>query len=63
MRQRMSRLKHLMEDKCPRTHKIIHKSYEMIGWTPIIMMVYVQVLALSYAYYKSECQRHDTINR
>ena len=34
----------------------------MIGWTPIIAMVYVQVLALSYAYYKSECKRHDSIN-
>ena len=55
MRQRMSRLKHLMEDKCPRTHKIIDKSIEMVGWTPIIMMVYGQILVLSYGYYKSAC--------
>ena len=62
MRQRLSRLKHLLRDKCPRTHKIIDKSTDMIGWTPIIAMVYVQVLALSYAYYKSEGKRHDSIN-
>ena len=62
MRQRLSRLKHLLRDKCPRTHKIINKSTDMIGWMPIIMMVYVQVLALSYAYYKSECKRHDSID-
>ena len=35
----------------------------MIGWTPIILMVYVQVLGLSYAYYKSECKRSDSIDR
>ena len=62
MRQRLSRLKHLLRDKCPRTHKIIDKTTDMIGWTPIIAMVYVQVLALSYAYYKSECKRHDSID-
>ena len=62
MRQRLSRLKHLLRDKCPRTHKIIDKTTDMIGWTPIIAMVYVQVLGLSYAYYKSECKRHDNVN-
>ena len=62
MRQRLSRLKHLLRDKCPRTYKIIHKTNEMVGWTPIILMVYVQVLALSYAYYKSESKRHDSID-
>ena len=51
-----------MREKCPRTYKIIDKTTDMIGWTPIIMMVYVQVLALSYAYYKSECKRHDSID-
>ena len=62
MRQRLSRLKHLLRDKCPRTHKIIDKTTDMVGWTPIIVMVYVQVLALSYAYYKSESKCHDSIN-
>ena len=55
MRQRLSRLKHLLRDKCPRTHKIIDKSIEMVGWTPIIMMVYGQILVLTYGYYKSAC--------
>ena len=59
MRQRLI---HLLRDKCPRTYKIIDKTTEMIGWTPIIMMVYVQVLALSYAYYKSESKRHDSVD-
>ena len=59
MRQRLS---HLLREKCPRTHKIIDKSIEMAGWTPIIMMVYSQILLLSYAYYKSECKRHDNVN-
>ena len=62
MRQRLTRLKHLMREKCPRTYKIINKSTDMIGWTPIIVMVYVQVLAISYSYYKSECKRHDNVN-
>ena len=60
MRQRLARLKRLMREKCPRTYKIINKTNEMIGWTPIILMVYVQVLGLSYAYYKSESKRHDS---
>ena len=59
MRQRLS---HLMRDKCPRTHKIISKATEIAGWTPIILMVYGQILLLSYAYYKSECKRHDSID-
>ena len=59
MRQRLI---HLLRDKCPRTYKIIDKTTDMIGWTPIIMMVYVQVLALSYAYYKSESKRSDSID-
>ena len=52
MRQRLS---HLMRDKCPRTHKIISKATEIAGWTPIILMVYGQILVLSYGYYKSAC--------
>ena len=63
MRQRLSHLKRTLREKCPRTYKIIHKSREMVGWTPIILMVYGQILLLSYAYYKSECVRHDSINR
>ena len=55
MRQRLSRLKHLLRDKCPRTHKIIDKSIGMVGWTPVILMVYGQILVLTYGYYKSAC--------
>ena len=63
MRQRLSHIKRIMREKCPRTHKIIDKSIEMVGWTPIILMVYSQILLLRYAYYKSECVRHDSINK
>ena len=55
MRQRLSHLKGRFKEKCPRTHKIIDKSIEMVGWTPIILMVYGQILVLSYGYYKSAC--------
>ena len=63
MRQRLSHLKGRFKEKCPRTHKIIDKSIEMVGWTPIILMVYSQILLLSYAYYKSEYMRSDSINK
>ena len=59
MRQRLTHLFEALERKCPRTHKIIDKSIEMVGWTPIILMVYSQILVLSYGYYKSasKCDR------
>ena len=60
MRQRLSHLKRRLRKKCPRTHKIIDKSIEMVGWTPIILMVYGQILLLSYAYYKSDSMSHDS---
>ena len=63
MRQRLSHISDTLKEKCPRTHKIIDKSIEMIGWTPIILMVYSQILLLSYAYYKSECVRYDSVNK
>ena len=63
MRQRLSHLKRKLREKCPRTHKIIDKSIDMAGWTPIIMMVYSQILLLSYAYYKSDNMRSDSINK
>ena len=63
MRQRLTHIKRIMREKCPRTHKIIDKSIEMVGWTPIILMVYSQILLLSYAYYKSDSMRHDSINK
>ena len=63
MRQRLSHIKRIMREKCPRTHKIIDKSIEMAGWTPIILMVYSQILLLSYAYYKSDNMRSDSINK
>ena len=55
MRQRLSHLSDTLREKCPRTHKIIDKSIEMVGWTPIILMVYGQILVLTYGYYKSAC--------
>jgi len=55
MRQRLTHLFEALERKCPRTHKIIDKSVGMVGWTPIILMVYGQILILSYGYYKSAC--------
>ena len=63
MRQRLSHLSETLKEKCPRTHKIIDKSIEMVGWTPIILMVYSQILLLSYAYYKSDNMRSDSINK
>ena len=62
MRQRLSHARRILREKYPRTHKIINKTTEMVGWTPIIAAVYVQVLVLSYAYYKSECVRHDSVD-
>lgn len=55
MRQSLSHLKRQFKEKCPRTHKIIDKTTEMVGWTPIILMVYGQILVLTYGYYKSAC--------
>ena len=55
MRQRLSHLSDRLKENCPRTHKIIDKSIGMVGWTPIILMVYGQILVLSYGYYKSAC--------
>ena len=55
MRQRLSHLSARLKENCPRTHKIIDKSIDMVGWTPIILMVYGQILILSYGYYKSAC--------
>jgi hypothetical protein len=50
-------------EKCPRAYKIIDKTVEMAGWTPIILMVYSQILLLSYAYYKSDYMRHNNIDK
>ena len=55
MRQSLSHLKRVLREKCPRTHKILYKTTEMVGWTPIIIMVYGQILVLTYGYYKSAC--------
>ena len=55
MRQRLSHLSDRLKEKCPRTHKIIDKTIDMVGWTPVILMVYGQILILSYGYYKSAC--------
>ena len=63
MRQRLSHLKRAFEEKCPRSYKIIDKSIEMVGWTPIILMVYGQILVLTYAYYKSDSMNSDRVNK
>ena len=63
MRQRLSRARRVLREKYPRTHKIIAKGFDMVGWTPIIVMVYIQVLGLSYSYYKRGCTRHDSIDK
>ena len=63
MRQRLSHARRVLREKCPRTHKIISKATEIVGWTPIIAMIYVQVLGLSYAYYKSERERTDSYDK
>jgi hypothetical protein len=36
----------------PRIHKIIDKGTDIVVWTPIMLAVYVQVLGLTYVYYK-----------
>jgi len=59
MRQRLRNLSHRFKENCPRTHKIIDKTVGMIGWTPVIMMVYGQILVLTYGYYKSACNKTD----
>jgi len=53
MRQRLDDLKRHLLENYPRTHKILYKTTEMIGWTPIIIIVYGQILVLTYGYYKS----------
>ena len=62
MRQKLSHARRVLREKYPRTHKIISKTTDMVGWTPIIAMVYIQVLALSYSYYKRGCTRHDSVD-
>jgi len=54
MRQRLTRLRRAVKEKYPRTHKIIDKSTDIAGWTPIILMIYSQVIVLTYRLYKSE---------
>jgi len=63
MRQRLSRLRRAVKEKYPRTHKIIDKATDIVGWTPIIGMIYLQVLGLTYAYYKSERERADSYDK
>ena len=53
MRQRLSHARRVLREKYPRTHKIIDKTTDMVGWTPIILMVYGSILSLTYSYYKS----------
>jgi hypothetical protein len=65
MRQRIDNLKRHLLENYPRTHKILYKSTEMLGWTPIIIIpiiiiVYGQILVLTYGYYKSAYNTNTT---
>ncbi len=57
MRQRLSRIKRRMREKCPRSYKIISKAADIAGWTPIILILYGQILVLTYGYYKSDSNK------
>mgnify|MGYP003652168622 CR=1 FL=1 len=59
MRQRLSRARRVLREKYPRTHKIIDKTTDMVGWTPIILMIYSQVILMTYSLYKSEGNDRD----
>ena len=59
MRQRLSHARRVLREKYPRTHKIIDKTTDMVGWTPIILMIYSQVIVLTYKLYKSEGNARD----
>ena len=43
----------------PRIHKIIDKGAHIALWTPIMLAIYVQVLGLTVAYYKSDSNKRD----
>ena len=59
MRQRLARARRVLREKYPRTHKIIDKTTDMVGWTPIILMIYSQVILMTYSLYKSEGNKRD----
>ena len=59
MRQRLSHARRVLREKYPRTHKIIDKSTDIAGWTPIILMIYSQVILMTYSLYKSEGNKRD----
>ena len=59
MRQRLSHARRVLREKYPRTHKIIDKTTDMVGWTPIILMVYSQVILMTYSLYRSEGNARD----
>jgi len=59
MRQRLAHVRRVLREKYPRTHKIIDKTTDMVGWTPIILMIYSQVILMTYSLYKSEGNDHD----
>ena len=60
MRQRLSHLKRQLREKCPRVHKIIKKSTDIAGWTPIILSVYAMIVSHSYKCYKSKTTCRDS---
>ena len=59
MRQKLSHARRVLREKYPRTHKIIDKTTDMVGWTPIILMIYSQVILMTYSLYKSEGNDRD----
>ena len=57
MRQRIARK---LREKCPRVYKIISKSSNIAGWTPIILSVYAMIVSHSYKCYKSKSACRDS---
>jgi len=60
MRQRLTRLRRAIEEKYPRTHKIKDKAADIVVWTPILLLVYVNVALLTYRYSREDC-KNDSI--
>ena len=44
----------------PRVNKIKDIATEVIVWTPILLMVHMQVAVLTYGYYKTDTKRPNS---
>ena len=49
--------------KFARTHKIKDRATNIIIWTPIMVAVYINVATLTYAYYRSDSIRPNSIHK